>query len=152
MNSELAAYHTVHDWPGGAESLAPMMGMSAAILRGKVNPNDAKHHLTLREASALMVITGDDRILHALAAEQGAVVRYADADEPADLRDATLRAVAAKGVLAAKVAEATADGIITNREADEIERHSAASMAATAEVARQARAAAKRKAAGRAAA
>lgn len=151
MNPELAAYHTVHDWPGGAESLAPCLGMSATILRGKVNPNDAKHHLTLREASALMVITGDDRILHALAAEQGAVVRYAAAEVSADLRDATLRAVAAKGVLAAKVAEATADGIITNREADEIERHSAASMAATAEVARQARAAVKRKA-GRAAA
>ena len=43
-------------------------------------------------------------------------------------------------------------GSLTNREADEIEQHSAASMAATAEVARQARAAAKRKAAGRAAA
>lgn len=140
MNPELAAYHTVHDWPGGAEALAPMMGMSATILRGKVNPNDAKHHLTLRESAALMAITGDDRILHALAAEQGAVIHYTNADEAADLRDAVLRAVSAKGRLTERVADAVSDGLVTGREADDIERHCAESQAATAEVARQARA------------
>ncbi|WP_341772648.1 phage regulatory CII family protein, partial [Burkholderia pseudomallei] len=47
MNIIDAAYAVVHDYPGGSESLAPRLGMSAAVLRNKVNPNNATHHLGL---------------------------------------------------------------------------------------------------------
>lgn len=39
MNVTDAAYVTVHQYPGGSEALTPRLGMSAAVLRGKVNPN-----------------------------------------------------------------------------------------------------------------
>lgn len=68
MNIIDAAHKTVHAYPGGSESLAPRIAMSAAVLRNKVNPNNSTHHLTLVEASEVMGVTGDYRILHALAA------------------------------------------------------------------------------------
>lgn len=70
MNITDAAYNTVRDYPGGSSSLAPRMGIkSPAVLNSKINPNTETHHLTLAEASKLMALTGDFRILHALAAE-----------------------------------------------------------------------------------
>jgi len=65
MNTIDAAYHTVHDYPGGAEALAPRMGMSAAVLRNKVNPNNTTHHLTYAEAQRIVALTGDVRMLQA---------------------------------------------------------------------------------------
>ncbi|OTG81523.1 phage regulatory CII family protein [Acinetobacter sp. ANC 4648] len=74
MNILDAAYHTVHDFRGGANSLAPRMGIkSPAVLNSKVNPNTDTHHLTLLEASKMMGITGDFRILQELNAEHGKV-------------------------------------------------------------------------------
>ncbi|MFH7611555.1 hypothetical protein RA272_29150, partial [Pseudomonas syringae pv. tagetis] len=69
MNVTDAAYDTVHQYPGGSEALAPRLGMSAAVLRGKVNPNTDRNLLSLQEADALMARTGDFRILHALCAQ-----------------------------------------------------------------------------------
>lgn len=74
MNVPDAAYSTVHDYKGGSESLAPRMGMSAAVLRNKVNVNTATHHLTLAEAVRMVDLTADDRILHAWAMHRGAVL------------------------------------------------------------------------------
>lgn len=73
MNVLDAAYSTAHDYPGGTPSLAPRMGISAAILRGKVNLADAGHHLTLAEAMRMQAITNDHRILHVMAEELGYV-------------------------------------------------------------------------------
>ena len=73
MNIIDAAYAIAHDYPGGTVSLAPRLGMSSAILRGKVNPNDASHKLTLCEAVSMQDITGDHRILHAMADRLGYV-------------------------------------------------------------------------------
>lgn len=71
MNITDAAYATVHDYPGGSESLAPRMGSSAAVLRNKVNPNNETHHLSLAEAVKAVDITNDDRILEAWAESRG---------------------------------------------------------------------------------
>ena len=71
MNVTDAADATVHDYPGGSESLAPRMGMSAAVLRNKVNPGNDRNHLSLSEADRLMRVTGDHRILQALADQHG---------------------------------------------------------------------------------
>lgn len=67
MNVLDAASHTVHDYPGGAASLAPRLGMAQAVLNSKVNPNTSTHHLRLDESVKLMSITGDYRIHHAIA-------------------------------------------------------------------------------------
>ena len=71
MNIIDAADSTVHDYPGGSESLGPRVGISPAVLRNKVNPNNTTHHLTLAEADRLMRITQDKRILKALAHAHG---------------------------------------------------------------------------------
>lgn len=75
MNTADAAYHTVHDYPGGSVSLGPRVGISDAVLRNKVNirtPRDEKrHHLTFEEAQRIVAMTGDVRMLQAWAHAEG---------------------------------------------------------------------------------
>ncbi|WP_180061090.1 phage regulatory CII family protein [Acinetobacter sp. YH12124] len=74
MNIIDAAYHTVHDYPGGATALAPRLGIkSPAVLNSKVNPNTDTHHITLVEAIKIMTITNDYRILQSMNAHLGKV-------------------------------------------------------------------------------
>ncbi|HDS1580458.1 MULTISPECIES: phage regulatory CII family protein [Stenotrophomonas maltophilia group] len=144
MNVTDAAYDTVHQYPGGSEALAPRMGMSAATLRGKVNPNTDRNLLSLQEADALMARTGDYRILHALCAEHGFIAQRVDAPESGTLITALLSAAAAKGDLAELVSEAMADNRITPNEADAISRACQQVMAALVQVSQHAEAAAER--------
>ena len=89
MNIIDAAYNTVHDYPGGASALAARMGIkSPAVLNSKVNPNTETHHLTLAEASKLMALTGDFRILQALSVEHEKVA--IDLPEIPECRDMSL--------------------------------------------------------------
>lgn len=144
MNVTDAAYDTVHQYPGGSEALAPRMGMSAATLRGKVNPNTDRNLLSLQEADTLMARTGDYRILHALCAEHGFIAQRVDAPESGSLITALLSAAAAKGDLAELVSEAMADNRITPNEADAISRACQQVMAALVQVSQHAEAAAER--------
>lgn len=144
MNVTDAAYDTVHQYPGGSEALAPRMGMSAATLRGKVNPNTDRNLLSLQEADALMARTGDYRILHALCAEHGFIAQRVDAPESGTLITALLSAAAAKGDLAELVSEAMADNRITPNEADAISRACQQVMAALVQVSQHAEAAVER--------
>ena len=74
MNTRDAAYMTGHSYPGGVPALAARMGMDARALSLKLNPNDAAHTLSLDEAVVLMALTGDHRILNAMASELGYVL------------------------------------------------------------------------------
>lgn len=123
MNIIDAAYHTVHDYPGGSVALGPRMGVSAAVLRNKVNPNCDTHRLTLAEADRMIGLTGDMRLLQALAATHGYVLTRAEADNSgggASTLGAVLAEHVADGKLASGIAAALADGVITPREADAI--------------------------------
>jgi hypothetical protein len=123
VNIQDAAYNTVHDYRGGSESLAPRLGMSAAVLRNKVNPNNSTHHLTLAEADELMAKANDHRILHAMNAKHGfAVVEVGDeaGEGAATLLSAVLHANAAEGSFDARLEEALADGRISPRELSEL--------------------------------
>lgn len=144
MNVTDAAYDTVHQYPGGSEALAPRMGMSAATLRGKVNPNTDRNLLSLQEADTLLGRTGDYRILHALCAEHGFIAQRVDAPHSGNLITALLSAAAAKGDLAELVSEAMADNRITPNEADAISRACQQVMAALVQVSQHAEAAAER--------
>jgi len=73
MNTADAAYAVVHDYPGGSESLGPRVGVSAAVLRNKVNPNNDTHRLTWDEAIRISVAASDVRMLDSFAAEMGRV-------------------------------------------------------------------------------
>ena len=123
MNHLDAFYQTVHTAPGGCEAIAPRMGMSATILRNKANPNSATNKPTLDEADRLMGITGDYRVLFALAENHGFVCTKID-EQPAD--DVALMEVSADiwqkmGALGAEVHQAVADGRIEQHEVKAIE-------------------------------
>lgn len=130
MNVTDAAYHTVHDSAGGAAALASRLKridadgnekpMSEAVLNSKVNPNTKSHHLTLAEAVAVMDLTGDDRILHAIAAQRGYVAIKVDAPEVSCLHSSMLEAGKAKGELSGLLLRALADGKVTSNEADQV--------------------------------
>lgn len=144
MNIIDAAHKTVKAYPGGSESLAPRMGMSGAVLRNKVNPNNTTHHLTLAEASEVMGVTGDDSILHALAAEHGYTLSRTEAPQSGNLIGALLAASGAKGALANVIADAMEDQRITPNEASAIAQHCARLQAIFAELATHAASAASR--------
>lgn len=72
MNTRDAAYLTGHHYPGGVPALAVRMGMDARELSRKLNPNTGS--LGLDEAIVLMTMSGDHRILHAMAEELGYVL------------------------------------------------------------------------------
>jgi len=59
---DIAKYTTVHEFAAqsrqrGAAALAPLIGLSAAVLCNKVNPNIDTHHLTLDEAVRIQAVT-----------------------------------------------------------------------------------------------
>lgn len=69
MNPRDAAYLTGHRYTGGVSALAVRMGMDARELFRKLNPNTG--NLGLDEAIVIMALSGDHRILHAMADELG---------------------------------------------------------------------------------
>jgi hypothetical protein len=123
MNHLDAFHKTVHGAPGGCEAIAPRMGLSAAILRNKANPNSATNKPTLDEADRLMGVTGVHDILHALAANHGFVcVRVEEGASAADM--AVLEMVTqvwqTNGEVGTEVNQALADGRITRHEVDRV--------------------------------
>ena len=132
MNTADAAYSTVHDYPGGTESLGPRIAMSPGVLRGKFNPNNDRNVLSLDEASRIMGVTGDHRILQALAAEHGYVLQKVETEaSPGDVLRTLLRANAAEGEFDRVLGEALADGLITPNELKQINEAGAAQQGAT---------------------
>lgn len=74
MNITLAAFHLVHDHPGGAVALGPMMGKNPATLSHEVNPQYPTAKLGIEDAVKLTQLTGDLRILNSFAAQAECMV------------------------------------------------------------------------------
>lgn len=137
MNIFDAAYATAHDYPGGTVSLGPRLGISSAVLRGKVNPNDAGHKLTLDEALRMQVLTGDFRILHAMADELNFVCVPGGAfDGVADdaLLDLFSMMIQRLGDFSRAFHEALSDGRVTEKEFEAIRTEFYSLQAAGAEL------------------
>jgi len=112
-----AALQTVSDYPGGAASLAPRVGLTAGILSNKVNPNCSTNHLSLVEANRLMSVTGDHSILQALAVEHGyALIKTDNPDEGEGVLHGMLDLGVAEGEFSRELHDALADGRITINE------------------------------------
>lgn len=73
MNVNDAVHKTVHA-NGGAKVIAERLGSPEGVIRAKANPNDDSRWFYLPEAVELMSLTGDHRILHALADEFGYLI------------------------------------------------------------------------------
>ncbi|AAL40329.1 MULTISPECIES: phage regulatory CII family protein [Burkholderia] len=124
MNIIDAAYAVVHDYPGGSESLAPRLGMSAAVLRNKVNPNNATHHLGLADAVRATDVTNDDRMLEAWAAARGyALVKLPSAVECCDAAIVELmgKAWSTHGLVGREIVKTLEDGRVEHSEVVRVE-------------------------------
>lgn len=58
MNTKDAIYQAVHDYPGGAEALAPRMGLKPNTLRHMADPKKETHGWSLRRFDLLTVHAG----------------------------------------------------------------------------------------------
>lgn len=126
MNISDAAYAVAHDYRGGTDSLAPRIGMSGAMLRNKVNPNNDTHKLTLVEAVRMTDAADDERILHAWASSRNSVlVRLPEPTEQPDneeLLSLFMRLTTEFGALAQRHQEVTEDGEVDDREKADLKR------------------------------
>lgn len=126
MNVTDAAYHTVHDYPGGADSLAPRAGISSGqMLRNKVNPNQEGHHLSLAEAGRIVGITQDRRIPDAFAGLVGCVlINVAEFNGISDmaLLETYTKLMSELGDFSQEFHKALSDGRITSKEIAKLEQ------------------------------
>lgn len=126
MNIRDAIYQTVQRSAGGVEALAVRMGLRVQILRNKANPNGATNYFSPLELDALMELTGDHAVLHALAQNHGHVCIPIEADADASdiaVLELVTKVWSASGDVGAEVHATLADGIV---EKHEIERVKAA--------------------------
>lgn len=68
-----AAFNLIHDYPGGANALAPRIGKNATTLCHEAR-GQGTAKLGLADALKMSMLTGDPRILNALAGEMGYAV------------------------------------------------------------------------------
>lgn len=121
MNVIDAAHRTVHAYPGGSESLGPRIGISPAVLRSKVNPNNTTHRLALEEADEIMGLTQDYLILQALAANHGFGLHRLEAEQGSgNVLTTMLGLNVCEGEFARTLHDALADGVISDREMNQI--------------------------------
>ncbi len=74
MNAELAAFHVVHDYPGGSRALAVLVGKNEATLSHEVDPNYSAAKFGLGTAVKVTKLARDLRILTAFGADCGCMV------------------------------------------------------------------------------
>jgi hypothetical protein len=118
MNVLDAFHQTVHAAPGGCEALAVRLGMSAAVLRNKANPNSVTNKPMLDDADRVMGLTRDYSVLHALAENHGFVcvaIEKAGASDTAVLELVT-KVWSTNGDVGTEIMKALEDGRITKAE------------------------------------
>ncbi|OZI36306.1 hypothetical protein CEG14_14945 [Bordetella genomosp. 1] len=138
MNIITAADLTVHEYKGGSESLGPLVGISAAVLRNKVNPNNTTHHLSLSEADRLMRMTDDHRILAALAHSHGFLLVKAPTTCRGETDMSVLEQVVgfmvASGAYGQEIHKALSDGGVDSAELARIREAGAGVMTAVGQI------------------
>jgi hypothetical protein len=125
-----AAYHTAHSFPGGVPALAQRMAMSQNTLAHKVSINNETHHLTLREAVAMQELSGDVRILHAMAGALGYTCVSLNVDGTHSTLEQVMHMAKEFGEVLGSVNSAVADGTVTPNEMQDCERQAAELTAA----------------------
>jgi len=116
-----AKYQLVHNYPGGAVALAPLVDRTPSVLSNKVNPNVDTHHLTVDEAVTLQAITHNFDLLKAVATILNHVVIELPSVNLAESSDIEILDTWAKwkediGQTATAIRHALEDGNITKDE------------------------------------
>lgn len=139
-----AFYRVTHDYAGGeakgggVPALARKMGMPVGTLYNKANVNETSHHKpTLADAVLAQVISGDHRILHAMANTLGEVCfPLPDLSQASDeaLLELMNNIGAEGGDLYRAVNEGLSDRRYTRREHDKVRAEAYQFIAAICEV------------------
>lgn len=142
MNQHDALYTVARAYPGGIDALAQQLNMSANVLRNKLAPGIASHYPSFEETSMIISLCQKAGVkeavmpLHALMARHGMaafVVPEAEQMSKDDLSQTVCRVMSQVGNVAEAVSEALLDNVITEREADLIEREFQGALAALGE-------------------
>ena len=119
MNVQTAAFNLVHDYPGGATALAPLLGKSASTLSHEVDPNYPTAKLGLADALKLTMLSKDRSVLNAFAMACHCMVvplpACSDNDDDDTFRSVT-RVAREFAELISEVSEVTADGAVSDNE------------------------------------
>lgn len=123
MNVMLAAFNLVHDYPGGAVALGPILGKSPATLSHEVKGSLPHAKFGLSDAVKLSEWTGDRRIAHAFAAQIGCMlVSLPDTHRAGTPLQALADMAREFAELVASVTEAASDNRVTRNELMRVER------------------------------
>lgn len=129
-----AVFDTVRD-NGGPTFLGQQLGIPPKVLANKANPRQKYNQLSLQEALQIQILTGDHRILHALARALGYILIPMDQAPPSDVELLTLYArwQDAEGHIHHAIVRAFEDREVTSDEVAEIKRrfHAAESAGMT---------------------
>lgn len=139
MNQHDALYKVARAYPGGLEALAQELQMSANVLRNKLAPGIASHYPSFEEVSCIISLCQAAGVkdatlpLHALLARHN--MSAFSVPEPAqinndDLSQTLCKVMSQVGDVAEAVSESLMDGVITELEADLIEREFQGALAA----------------------
>jgi len=128
MNVQTAAFNLVHDYPGGATALAPLLGKSASTLSHEVDPNYPTAKLGLADALKLTLLSKDRTVLNAFAMACHCMVlplpACADGVDDDTFKGVTRLAREFAEVIS-QVSEVTADGTVSDNELRRVEREAA---------------------------
>lgn len=136
MSVDLAAFRLVHEYPGGATALAPVLGKAAGTLSHEVSPNFPTAKLGLADAVRLSVYTGNRQVLNAFASEMTCMVVPLSADVPGVDGIGPRTAALAKEFadLMGTMAADLADGHVSGNDLARIERDASELMVAVQDV------------------
>jgi len=119
MNVQTAAFNLVHDYPGGATALAPLLGKSASTLSHEVDPNYPTAKLGLADALKLTLLSNDRTVLNAFAMACHCMVlplpACADGIDDDTFKGVTRLAREFAEVIS-QISEVTADGAVSDNE------------------------------------
>jgi hypothetical protein len=119
-----AAYHTVHDYPGGATALGLRLAMSGMLLSHQVNPNNlGKYSLGLEKAVEVQMMAQDYRILHAMARELGHVAVQFDQVHEDNVMGSIADTVKEFSGYLTAITDSVRDSKVTDNELKEIDEH-----------------------------
>lgn len=142
MNQHDALYKVARSYPGGIDALAERLGMSVNVLRNKLAPGISSHYASFEEVSNIITLCQTAGVkdaalpLHALLARHGMAAFLVPEPEQIsndDLSQTVCRVMSQVGNVAEAVSEALLDNVITEREADLIEREFQGALAALGE-------------------
>ncbi|MFC3944309.1 phage regulatory CII family protein [Pseudomonas gingeri] len=122
---DLALYHAVRDYPGGAAAIAATTGRNATTLQHKLSPTHPSHSVNIQEFGEILELTKDSRILDAVHALVGDTIWQDLSDTyTGDMPETLTVGIAAYFHQVADLAETWAksigDGVVCDRELAEI--------------------------------